>query len=318
MIEILFSDSAAGSLKQAQRFGRGTFRPPAMGLIALQSDGQPVSEADLKKLEQQEIKRLRLAWEKAVPLNGSSSDVFSFSLAHSIGDISEDGVGAARLDALHLLFWAFPERAGSSVAEQFFHQAVQNLEIVKKRAKAGEPVRIWYCDQPDEQCGFHWFLAQLFRWQSRAAVFTVCLPRWDTEGQTVITHTGWGEVSPEDWSRYVPLQQELPPPLLSAAAARWKELQQENACLRAVINGRLHSVPEDFYDPFLYREIQAQEEEFQEARLIGSVIGKYQLGVSDGWLARRIEKMIEKGELTAVTSPPPDGPVYHRFLKKTE
>jgi hypothetical protein len=72
--------------------------------------------------------------------------------------------------------------------------------------------------------------------------------------------------------------------LLHAIASHWAELQKENAPLRAVINGRLQSVPENFYDDFILREIALEKNEFHEANLIGRIFGKYQLGIGDGWL----------------------------------
>ncbi|MFQ8898964.1 MAG: DUF3658 domain-containing protein [[Clostridium] scindens] len=45
-------------------------------------------------------------------------------------------------------------------------------------------------------------------------------------------------------------------------------------------------------------------------------IRKYQLGISDGWLAMRIEKMIENGKLQIITNAPSDCPAYHRVIRK--
>jgi len=57
MIEIIFSDSACGSLKMAQ-----------------------------KSAEEQN----RLEWENSVPLSGNTKDVFGFHLMLSVGDIAND------------------------------------------------------------------------------------------------------------------------------------------------------------------------------------------------------------------------------------
>ena len=52
----------------------------------------------------------------------------------------------------------------------------------------------------------------------------------------------------------------------------WARLQEENAPLRAVVNGQLVSVGEDFYDGFLLRELAAQDKEFMEARFIADML----------------------------------------------
>lgn len=88
--------------------------------------------------------------------------------------------------------------------------------------------------------------------------------------------------------------------------------------MRAVLNGQLHSVSEGIYDDFIYREINHQKDEFQEAMLIGTVLGKYQLGIGDAWLANRIEKMIANGYLSVASEPVEGMPIYHRKLRKTK
>lgn len=86
--------------------------------------------------------------------------------------------------------------------------------------------------------------------------------------------------------------------------------------LRAELNGRLASVSENIYDYYIQREIAASEEIFNEARLIGKVLGKYRLEISDSLIHLRIEKMIEDGKLEVVTQAEKDMPVYRRMLKR--
>ncbi|MPN55071.1 hypothetical protein SDC9_202750 [bioreactor metagenome] len=83
-----------------------------------------------------------------------------------------------------------------------------------------------------------------------------------------------------------------------------------------MLNGRLVSASEKLYDDFILREIEAEGEEFREAMIIGRVLGKYQLGISDSFVASRIEEMIRAGKLEAVTAVAEDMPTYHRVLKK--
>ena len=70
----------------------------------------------------------------------------------------------------------------------------------------------------------------------------------------------WGEVSPGEWGKYITLQEKAKPVFLSACAMKWNQLQNENAPLRAMLNGKLQSVSEDIYDSFILREIAEQPE----------------------------------------------------------
>ena len=90
----------------------------------------------------------------------------------------------------------------------------------------------------------------------------------------------------------------------------------ERAALRAVVDGKLCSVPEDFYDPFIQKELDAQEEMFPETSLMGSVLARHRLGISNEWIFLRIQKMVESGRLSVAAEAPEDMTACHRWLKK--
>lgn len=81
--------------------------------------------------------------------------------------------------------------------------------------------------------------------------------------------------------------------------------------LRAVINGKLIGVPEEFYDHIIKKEIP--DDEFKMARLIGKILGRYPIGIGDWWYAKRIIKMIDQGELVVVRK---QKEIYLQVLKK--
>lgn len=312
MIEIVFSDSARGGLIMAQGFGKGPYQSGSIGVLVSHEDGSPATEAEIEAARQEAEEQARREWEQAVPMGGRASDVFGFPLALSTGDISEDVPGPRRQAELRRLYDSvFPGEPGRAL----WNGLDENLQAVRDRAAAGEDVRIWYSETPDELCGLFWFMTQLPRKHGR--VWLMKLPDWEVrEDGTMVEATGWGEVAPGEFGRYLPLQKAAPEIFCRRCAARWKELQAENAPLRAVVNGRLAGVAEDFYDHFIRREIDAEAPVFQEARLIGNVLGKYQLGVGDFWIALRIEEMLRQGRLRAVTKAGPDEPVYWRKLQK--
>ena len=117
-------------------------------------------------------------------------------------------------------------------------------------------------------CGFYWLMEQLRAW----GVFSGVLALWLPDGMG----GGWSGAPAEAWRTAGPWT-ELTREQISAGAAKWRALQSENAPLRANVRGKLQSVSEDFYDGWLERAIDAQEECFQEARLIGTILGQYRL-----------------------------------------
>lgn len=318
MIEILFNDSAAGSLKMAYHYGKGTYSGSCISVIISHSDGSKPTKAEIRAAQRKAEEKRRLAWENAVPLDGNHADIFCFNLALSVGGIAEDQhTFINRRRVLERLFSIYPEDERDQAVREILKAATENLEAICKRAAAGEPIRIWYSNQPDEMCGLYWLMSRLEQWDvSEMQVVTVKLPDCEEDGENIVQFSGWGEVPPEEWRRYFKLQKSIPSALIKSYAFHWRELEKENAPLRAVLNGRLVSAPESLYDHFIFCEIEAEDDEFHEAQVIGRVLGKYQLGIGDAWVALRIEEMIQAGKLKIVSHAAKDMPIYRRMLKK--
>lgn len=318
MIEIVFSDSACGSLKMAQHYGKGKYRGGSIGVIVSHADGSKPTKAEIAAAQREAEKKARLAWESAAPMGGNSADIYGFNLVLSVGDISENQPGIKREQTMEHLYSVYPNDEGRQAAQIIRKKANEDLKMVQERAAAGESIRIWYSNQPDEMCGLYWFMAQLNQWKVLGGeVSIVKLPEWESdENGNIVRKSSWSEVAPQEWQRYLALQKPVLPVFRQSCAAHWQELQEENAPLRAMLNGQLVSASETLYDTFIIREIEAEDEEFHEARMIGRVLGKYQLGIGDFWVALRIEEMIHAGTLAAVSAIAEDMPIYHRVLKK--
>lgn len=318
MIEILFNDSACGSFKIAQHFGKGKNQSGCIDVIVTHRDGRKATKEEVETARRQAEERERLAWEKATPLGGNPADIYGFSLTLGIGDISENSPGIRRKQTLERLYSVYPNDEGRQAAQEMVSKADEDLKTVRERAAAGESLRIWYSNQPDEMCGLYWFMEQLEQWKVHSEQISVVgLPDWEADEKgNIVRRCGWGEVAPEEWHRYLALQKPVLPVFCQSCASHWRALKQENAPLRAMLNGRLVSAPEILYDDFIIREIAAEDEKFQEAMIVGRVLGKYQLGISDSWVALRIEDMIHAGKLEAVTAAAEDMPAYYREIRK--
>lgn len=318
MIEIVFSDSACGSLKVAQHYGEGKYQGGCIGVIVSHADGTKPTKEEVEVAQQEAEEKARLAWESATPLCGNTSDIYGFNLVLSVGDISENQPGIKRKQTLEHLLSVYPNDEGCQAAQEILKRVNEDLETVRKRVAAGESLRVWYSNQPDEMCGLYWFMGQLNQWKVHGRQVTmVKLPEWESDEKgNIVQKSGWGEVAPGEWHRYLALQKPVLPVFEQSCASHWRELQRENAPLRATLNGQLISTPETLYDSFILREIAAEGEEFQEAMVIERVLGKYQLGIGDYWVAFRIEEMIQAGKFEVVSVVAEDMPVYHRVLRK--
>lgn len=315
MVEVVFSESAKGSLKVAQHYGEGPYHGNVA--VAACGDGPDMPQSARERAERAALERVRWEWEQAVPMGGSAKDVLGIDLGWSIGRISEDGIGEERRQVLEQQFAVWSPADAAEMAEESIRNNQKALDEILQRSADGDSVRIWYSHNPDEMCGLYWMLAQIQKLPEHGEVSMVRLPDWEinVDGDVFIP-ISWGEISPGEWGKHLSRQEKVSPALLSGCAMRWRQLQEENADLRVVLNGRLQSAPADLYDSFILRELEAQPKECNEAQAIGNVLGKYHLGIGDGWVALRIQAFIRKGMYEVISPAAPDQPVYRQKLRR--
>lgn len=307
MLEVLFSESAGGLMA----FAMGKHSQKGGPLAFFSSDGTP-DPYEVRKIKEKE----RQNWLNAIPLEGNRNDIISIPLYLEMGDIGKTGFFQNRLAFLKKLFSIFP--SGQSPAETAADAAQKSIEKLLCRARLGEPIRIWTSLSPGESCGAL-YLAHILESNalSNAEVTIVNLPVIiQRDDGSFVSYNGWGEVEPYNLGKYASFGKKAPVNLIKIMSNRWKSLSDENLPLRATVNGRLLSVPENFYDHFILNEISLAPEEFNEAFVIGRILGKYPIGLSDAFIFMRMETFIQKGMLTPITSPQSGDPAYHRMLRK--
>lgn len=245
---------------------------------------------------------------------GRENDVLCFSSPFSMGEIDEDGIGEKRRETLRCIFRGDDEKK----AEDLFEKDKGNLSVLIRRAKPGEPIRVWSGKTPDEVCGAYFIIEQLSRiGAGKPDVALVKLPDfYERADGTAVRYIGFGEVEPELFGEFAKKGRKLPYNIIIHMAEHWSALRKENASLRAVINGMIVSVSENIYDKYILGEIALQPSEFCEASVIGSVISKYQFGIGDDFIACRIEKFIGDKILAPVSDNGGSGSVYNRILRK--
>ena len=317
MVEIVFSESAAGSLKAAQHYGDGKFKGVSVGVFSTREDGSQPSAEEIEKVKKEAEEKERSEWEKAVPLGGNPDDIFCFGLAWDMGDISEDGIGEKRLDVLNALYSIYDDDTQKGAKMQY-DRAKADFALVMERIKNGEDVRIWYSDQPGERCGMLWFMAEMRTVADyKGRLYTVKIPKYmfSEVTNTITEYNGSGEVATSEWHRFIGFTQDKTKEYWGYAQ-QWWNLRRENSSLRAVLNGKVRSVEEDIYDKYIWDEIDLEDDEFIQAAVIGKVLGRYQLGIGDAFVALRMEKFIES-EILQVMPKTSRGPaMYHRKLRK--
>ena len=302
MLELCFSLSVRGSLRVAQHCGTG---PLAVGAVFFGEDSVP--ESVRREAE------ARARWEagerqkNAVALGGIPEDVLCLSLGLCFGDIQAP-LGEDCPRRVFLRRWYGDGR--EDTASRDWRETMATLERLRSLGTADQ-VRIWADGLPDDLCGLL-FAAEVLK-GTEAHVSAVFLPPWrERQDGTIIHYQGWGDVCPEEFGQFLPLERDLTPAVLRMLAARWKELEKENAPLRAVVNGRVRSVGEDFYDGCIRRALPLGRKKISQ--LIGDILGREQPGIGDAWLADRIRVLVGGGEYRMIEEDPKR--FYNSILEK--
>ncbi len=125
MIEIVFGDSAYGSLNVAQSYGKGKYHGGVVSVFLRKKNGIEPTAEEIEIAQKQAEEKARQDWENAIPLGSSREDLYCFPLALSVGAISEKGVGTQRKSALELLFSIYNKKGELSKAISFYSKAIK-------------------------------------------------------------------------------------------------------------------------------------------------------------------------------------------------
>ena len=293
MLEALFSDSEKGSMKVAKNYNVKNMLSGAVSYI-----GKKPTRAELEKHFE----------GKAV--GGNSQDVVNIGFSLDIGDISGAIDGNERQNIFRKVWGRFD--FDNKEQEHFFQNQRKDMDKLLSAAKDGIPIRIWKSNAPYSTCGFH-FVCNLLR-SIDCNISVVSLPKYNPISENeIVEYSHWGEVNAGKFYQFLPLEKQLTQIEKRIVSDHWHDLMVENAPLRAILNGKLTSVPENFYDFIITKNLP--DNNFIMARLIGKLLGEYSLGISDSWYAFRIDKMIEENKLIVIENKDPSHP-YGKVLRK--
>ena len=172
MIEILFTESAAGSMKLAKGIKNIVGSSTAV-FIHSNEEGE-ISPEELEAGRIRVEEEYRKKRENAIQVEGTPRDVVCFPLDLSIGDIS-DPFSDTRTEFLQsTVMIGGPDF--SRIGAELMETARKSLERIRADR---EPVRIWTSRNPDEFCGFCHVLTEL---PKDADIRVVELPEYEVFG----------------------------------------------------------------------------------------------------------------------------------------
>ena len=280
MIEVLFGESEAASMKVAKNT-----------IVIGKTDG-PTS--------------VWFAGKKKPPVKPSEGwiartpeEVICLAFMLDIGDIKEELDSQYRKELIYSMYsrgqWGNDSEMDTEL--QKTHKAyVNELKRLKEYLKNGEMIRVWYSDAPYSRCGFYNLCSMLEDFENE--IHVVKMPEYKIRENSIVIFQNWGEVAAEEFSGFLPYEKSLSNTEIRMYSILWKQLKEENYSLRAVVNGKLVSVPENFYDFLIWQRLTSKP--IKEARLIGDILGHFPIGIGDWWYAKRIDKLIAQGKIKVV------------------
>ncbi|HEX3019246.1 MAG TPA: DUF3658 domain-containing protein [Chitinispirillaceae bacterium] len=293
MIELAFSESAAGSLKLAKS-----------SRLSSRKCDQVISVGGAHEEKNQDEKS---DVRSEVTIEISPMDVEALTLSLDIGDISDMDTGInPRQKIIEELFTAFP-----GVPDAIIQTNLHVLARLQQVKETMEHIRMWVCStNPSELCGLYYVCSILAN--AKTTLSVVRVPDLIEKNNGIINYRDVGEIIPETLGALTVYEEPVSQLRCRFYANSWIELVNENAPLRAIVNGNVIGVPKDFFDFALRANMP--EGEFIVAKLIGKTLGQLS-GVGDRWLYLRIQAMLESGELVQVSAPTDDHP-YSGVVKR--
>ena len=218
MIEILFGESEAGSMKAAKnKIVIGKVNGPASVWMA--GKKTPPSKPFTGWIE------------------GASEEVICLGFMMDIGNIKEPMESPYRRELIYSMYAQNQWEQDEEIEKELKNAGdvyTKELYRLKDFLDHGEAVRIWYSDAPYSRCGFYSLCQILKEYENEISV--VKLPEYITREKEIVSYQSWSEVSAEEFAGFLSYEKSLSREEVRMYAALWSELVEDNTPLRAVVN----------------------------------------------------------------------------------
>lgn len=280
MIEVLFGESEAASMKAAKSMKIVGYVNGPTSVLVTGKETPP--------------ERTFAGW-----VEGTSEDVVCLGFMLDIGNIKEPIDSPYRKNLIYSMYAQNQYVKNPEIDQELKLTGevyLNELLRLKEYLENGETIRVWYSDTPYSICGFYSLCQILQKYKNE--IHIVKLPEYMVRKTSIISYKNWGEVSAEEFAEFLTYESVLTKEEVRMYAQLWTELTEDNSPLRAMINGKVTGVSEDFYDFLIWKRLTRKP--IKEARLIGDILGCFQIGMGDWWFARRIEHFIQQDKIKVI------------------
>ncbi|MDE7431486.1 MAG: DUF1835 domain-containing protein, partial [Lachnospiraceae bacterium] len=192
MIEILFGDSEAASMKAAKN-----------KIVIGGNDNGPTSVWMAGKKMKPE--KPSAGW-----IEGTGEEVICLGFMLDVGNIKEPVDSLYRKELIYSMYaqnqWKQDEEMEMELKKAGDVYAAELLRL-QRFLDDGEAVRIWYSDAPYSRCGFYHLCRLLKRYENEIRV--VKLPEYMVRGKSISLYQNWGEVAAEEFAGFLSYEKNL-------------------------------------------------------------------------------------------------------------
>lgn len=226
-------------------------------------------------------------------------NVLCIGYALDVGPIDYNDNMEERKDIFKRL--EFPFEFSQSEIDVFFDRQQNDIKELLDFAKTHEHIRFWRSREPHNLCAFAYACYLLSN--IKCDISYIDLPE---------DMLSWSFVPSNKYCEYLHLEEKLDLNKKLFYINKWIELKNENASMRAIVNGSLISVDERFYDWFILSSIN--EDGSIIADVIVNISNNYRLGISPYLIYLRIMAMINANKLQSLRFDSSDP--FKSFVKK--
>lgn len=215
------------------------------------------------------------------------------------GDIQQPADSDYREEYIYNMLMQNSEPEAAEEIREAIQSYTDSLNYLIDQARQGAEIRVWNEMSPASVAGFYHLCSMLVPYGIGFHYIEISRrfhnPNY-APGTTSLATSLYDRLE-----ELMHMELELPSYDVNYYANIWSSLQEENASLRAIVNGQLISVPDNLYDFIILKRLDVPK---MECSVIGEILASDQKRLTDAWLTARIEKLIEEGAIEVLEDNP--------------
>lgn len=190
------------------------------------------------------------------------------------------------------------ERKLNSWCNQKLKSIRSALSKLDKRLKNGENIRLWLDNSATDQCGLYWFCDYVKCYDSNISIVICPGIELSSSDNKITEKTKWAAFSNISYmATFVETAKELSKVEINLYSEIWQKLVKENAPLRVLMDNKIISTNEDFFDRTILTYVSNEPK--PQVTIIGDFLADWYCA-DYGFVSERIEHLLEQGYIEIV------------------